>query len=144
MVKLFILVLGLPIVATSQVSLSLKLSNYKGKSSCIGVALYSKEGFLIEEKALLTDYFCNNSNVDDKWYSIGDSIPAGRYALAVFEDLNKNKKLDKNLTGIPIEPYVFSNNAGSKWSKPIFQDASFELTSGNKQLFLELKYWKEY
>ncbi len=144
MVKLFILVLGLPIVASSQASLSLKLSNYKGESSCIGVALYSEEDFLIEEKALLTDYFCNNGDANNRWYTIGGSIPTGSYALAVFEDINKNKKLDKNLTGIPIEPYVFSNNAGSKWRKPIFQDASFELTSGNKELFLELKYWKEY
>jgi uncharacterized protein (DUF2141 family) len=73
-----------------------------------------------------------------------DSIPAGRYALAVFEDLNNNRKLDKNLTGIPIEPYVFSNNAGSKWTKPTFEDASFELSNGSNHLFLKLKYWKEY
>jgi uncharacterized protein (DUF2141 family) len=93
---------------------------------------------------LYTDYFCNGDGKGEVEYQIVDSIPAGRYALAVFEDLNNNRKLDKNLTGIPIEPYVFSNNAGSKWTKPTFEDASFELSNGSNHLFLKLKYWKEY
>lgn len=144
MVRIFVLMVGLPTIALSQGSLTVKLSNFKGKASCIGVALYQESGFLDEEQALLTDYLCNNDNLAESQFQIVDGLPVGKYALAVFEDLNKNRKLDKNLTGIPIEPYVFSNNVGSKWSKPTFSAASFQLDIGTNHLDLELKYWKEY
>ncbi len=144
MVRIFVLMVGLPTIALSQGSLTVKLSNFKGKASCFGVALYQESGFLDEEQALLTDYLCNNDNLAESQFQIVDGLPVGKYALAVFEDLNKNRKLDKNLTGIPIEPYVFSNNVGSKWSKPTFSAASFQLDIGTNHLDLELKYWKEY
>jgi uncharacterized protein (DUF2141 family) len=144
MVRVLIFIIGLPILVNAQSSLSINLSKFRGQSTCFGVALYHKEGFLVEKQALYTDYFCNVDGKGEVEYQIVDSIPGGRYALAVFEDLNNNRKLDKNLTGIPIEPYVFSNNAGSKWTKPTFEDASFELSNGSNHLFLKLKYWKEY
>src|SRR5574341_57520 len=39
-----------------------------------------------------------------------NDIPYGDYGIAVFHDENKNGKMDKNLLGIPLEPYGFSNN----------------------------------
>jgi uncharacterized protein (DUF2141 family) len=139
-----LLMVGFPVIGKGQGSLSLDLSEFKGASSCIGVALYREEGFLIEKEALYSDYLCKGDEAHTRYYKILDSIPIGKYALAVFEDLNQNKKLDKNLTGIPTEPYVFSNHAGSKWSKPSFDDASFELVAGSNHLTLTLKYWKDY
>lgn len=144
MVRIFLLIVGLPTLALSQGSLTVKLNNFKGNASCIGVALYQERGFLDEEQALLTYYLCNTDNLVERQFQIADELPTGKYALAVFEDLNKNRKLDKNLTGVPIEPYVFSNNVGSKWSKPTFTAASFQLDIGTNHLDLELKYWKEY
>ena len=37
-------------------------------------------------------------------------VPAGVYGLAVFHDRNGNQILDRNLFGIPTEPYDFSRN----------------------------------
>ena len=34
-------------------------------------------------------------------------LPYGRYAVMVFQDMNGNKKLDKNFLGIPTEPLCF-------------------------------------
>jgi uncharacterized protein (DUF2141 family) len=52
-----------------------------------------------------------------------DSIPAGRYALSLFQDLNGNAEMDKNFFGIPKEPYGFSENY-----RPLFRAPEFEET----------------
>jgi uncharacterized protein (DUF2141 family) len=60
-----------------------------------------------------------------------DNLPEGEYALAIYQDENRNKILDKNLLGIPTEIYGFSNNARSTFSAPSFNEAKFKL---NKDL----------
>jgi uncharacterized protein (DUF2141 family) len=72
-----------------------------------------------------------------------DSLPYGRYALAIYHDENSNGDLDKNLLGIPKEPYGFSNNPRAKWSAPTYKETSFELGSDRAQLTVSLKKWKE-
>lgn len=52
-------------------------------------------------------------------------LPAGRYALATFQDVNGNGKLDTNLVGAPTEPWGFSNDAVGHFGPPDFAAASF-------------------
>lgn len=53
--------------------------------------------------------------------SLGD-LPAGHYAVKLFQDENDNGFIDKNSIGIPTEPYGFSNNGGS-FGQPSFEEA---------------------
>jgi len=62
-----------------------------------------------------------------------DNLPEGEYALAIYQDENRNKILDKNLLGIPTEIYGFSNNARSTFSAPSFQEAKFKLNKDLQQ-----------
>jgi uncharacterized protein (DUF2141 family) len=62
-----------------------------------------------------------------------DNLPEGEYALAIYQDANRNKILDKNLLGIPTEIYGFSNNARSTFSAPSFQEAKFKLNKDLQQ-----------
>lgn len=73
-----------------------------------------------------------------------EGLAYGRYAVAVFHDLNGNGKLDANTLGIPKEPYAFSNNPVVKWAPPDFQEALFDFKNPRLTLGLELKRWKEY
>ncbi len=53
-------------------------------------------------------------------------VEAGKYAIAVFQDLNENGKLDKNLFRIPKEPYGFSGawkSGGASFNKAMFSTA---------------------
>lgn len=50
-----------------------------------------------------------------------------KYALVVYQDFNKNGKLDRNWIGLPSEPYGFSNNPSTLFGPPSFQKAAFEL-----------------
>jgi uncharacterized protein (DUF2141 family) len=52
-------------------------------------------------------------------------LPHGEWAVVITQDLNDNDKLDKNLMGIPIEPYGFSNNVRPKFAPPAFDDCKF-------------------
>lgn len=65
-----------------------------------------------------------------------DNLPEGEYALAIYQDENRNKILDKNLLGIPTEIYGFSNNARRTFSAPSFQEAKFKLNKDLQQTVL--------
>ena len=54
-------------------------------------------------------------------------LPPGVYAVAVYEDLNSNLKLDHNLIGIPREPVGVSNNPPARFGLPHFDECSFRL-----------------
>ena len=60
-------------------------------------------------------------------------LPDGSYAIALFMDLNGNKKIDKNFLGIPKEQYGFSNNAMGTLSAPTFAQAQFTLAGSAVQ-----------
>lgn len=52
-------------------------------------------------------------------------LAPGEWAVAVSQDLNNNDKLDKNLLGIPTEPFAFSNNVKPRLAAPTFQQCKF-------------------
>ncbi|MDQ2832516.1 MAG: aldehyde dehydrogenase family protein [Acidobacteriota bacterium] len=52
-------------------------------------------------------------------------VPPGRYAVAVYLDVNSNRKLDKNLLGIPREPVGVSNNPKPHMGPPRFSECVF-------------------
>ena len=66
------------------------------------------------------------------------NLPEGIYAIALFVDVNKNLKIDKNFLGIPKEQFGFSNNAMGKLSAPSFEQAKFTV-EGNTLQNIKLK-----
>jgi uncharacterized protein (DUF2141 family) len=58
--------------------------------------------------------------------NFGD-VPAGDYAIKLYQDENENGVIDKNVIGIPTEGYGFSNNGGAM-GQPSFDEAKFSVT----------------
>jgi len=54
-------------------------------------------------------------------------VPAGTWAVLAYQDENGNGELDRNLIGIPKEPYGFSRDARSKFGPPGFEDPAIEV-----------------
>jgi len=54
-------------------------------------------------------------------------LPPGRYAIALYQDRNGNDRLDKNIFGMPTEPYGFSNDASAPMGPPDFEQAAFTI-----------------
>ena len=63
----------------------------------------------------------------------------GEVAIAAFQDVNENEKLDKNSLGIPTERYGFSNNPKRGFGPPSFQQAKFNLSTGINPLDIEIR-----
>ena len=59
-----------------------------------------------------------------------ENIPFGKYAIQLFYDKNTNNKLDTYF-GIPREKYGFSNNIKPVFSKPKYEEISFDLNQEN-------------
>ena len=54
-------------------------------------------------------------------------VPSGTWAVLAYQDENGNGELDRNLIGMPKEPYGFSRDARSKFGPPGFEDAAFDV-----------------
>jgi uncharacterized protein (DUF2141 family) len=63
-----------------------------------------------------------------------DNVPEGQYAVAVFQDMNLNGKLDYNDLGIPREGFGFSNN---RKGPPKFDKSTFNFP-GNDTININL------
>lgn len=70
---------------------------------------------------------------------IAFSVEPGNYALALFHDMNSNGKMDKNMFGIPKEPYGFSNDFRPKFSVPKFSDCQFSVGEGGRTVRINLE-----
>jgi uncharacterized protein (DUF2141 family) len=69
---------------------------------------------------------------------IDTDLPPGTYAVSVYEDLNRNHKLDHNLIGIPREPVGASNNPPAHFGPPNFDECSFRLGEDAQTIMITL------
>lgn len=58
-------------------------------------------------------------------------LTPGTYAFVAYYDENEDGKLNRNVLGIPKEPYAFSNNVKAKLRKPHFDEAKVEVGAGD-------------
>ena len=66
-----------------------------------------------------------------------EDVPPGEYAIAIIQDINDNKKLDRNFLKIPKEPYGFSG----AWKKgaATYEEALINTGSVGFEVTIELK-----
>lgn len=117
-----------PFVAPKEGDLSI-IINISGIRCCDGVlrlALYNG-----------AEYWLSNTDIvrgrlgfiqsESQTFEI-HGIPAGQYAVAVYQDIDSDNNLDRFLGIIPREPYGFSNNVG-RYGPVSFEKASFKISS---------------
>lgn len=56
-----------------------------------------------------------------------EDVVAGRYAVSVSHDLNRNGKVDTRAFGIPKEPWGVSNGVRPRLRAPRFEKAAFDV-----------------
>lgn len=56
-----------------------------------------------------------------------EGLAPGKYGAMIFQDLNKDGKMNFNLVGMPLEPYGFSNNSRGRFGPPAWRAAAFRL-----------------
>lgn len=66
-----------------------------------------------------------------------EDVRPGVYAVAAFQDLDGNGRLDRTGLGLPLEPYGFSGQAG-RGARPEFSRAAFTLSEPGAVLRVRL------
>jgi len=62
----------------------------------------------------------------------------GAFALALYQDINSNGKIDRNMLGLPKEPYAFSNNFRPILKPPSFNDCKFDYNEKANRIHISL------
>ena len=104
----------------------------KGKGHVM-VGLYSGEEGFIQGKAISGSSVKANNEQEKVTFK---DLPAGDYAVKLYQDENSNDKLDFNFIGLPKEGYGFSNNVG-RFGSPDYQEAKFTVTE-KTEIHIEL------
>lgn len=118
--SLFAITAAVITLPTFAYDLTLNVNNIKSDKGNLLVAVYDKE----------EHYNANSNWVAAKQVKVAGTtmsldfadLPAGNYAVKLFQDENENNQIDTGVNGIPTELYGFSNNGGS-YGPPSFSEA---------------------
>ena len=120
-------------------TLIIRVDNIEQTGGFIWIGMYdSEDTYMVKEKAIVKGIDVTKTG---KISFELDTLSYGRYALALFHDVNGNGELDRNLIGIPSEPYAFSQKPKSKWRLPRFREIAFEFTKDKQVLETRLHKW---
>lgn len=108
--------------AQTQGTLHVQIHRSTGHSGPVWLAVCTQAQFL---KSMCL----HKRTLADTQTSATITLPAGTYALQVFQDDNGNHTLDFNWLGIPTEPVGFSGHV-SRYGKPSFADAAVAVPAG--------------
>lgn len=121
--------------------LMINIENVRESKGDIHVALYKDPSCFLDDRGIIHGQVIKVTATGSLWAMI-EELDYGLYALAAYLDLNNNGKLDKNMLGIPTEPYAFAKKEPSKWRNPAFQEVAFQMNSPEKNLRITLEVWK--
>lgn len=120
-----------------QQALTITVTNIQSKSGNIRIGIYKTNNDFPNEKDTYLNKIYKISKTGSMTIKIKD-LPYGKYAIGVYQDKNKNKKLDKSFVGIPKEPFAFSNNIKPRFGPPSFADCSIQYSTKKHKLSVKL------
>ncbi len=124
--------------AKKQKPLSITITDLKSATAPVIFSVYENPDTYLDPKAQLKTYrFVPKSKTLN--IKLTD-LKFGTYAIAFYQDMNDNGKIDKNGLGIPKEPYAFSNDIRPKMAAPSFADCKFNYSK--KQNVISVKMGK--
>ena len=118
---------GGPPAQSGGYDLTVRIGNIRKVTGIMEMGLYDKaENFPKNGK----QYMLIKRKITGKTFTYTfHDLPPGEYALAVYQDMNSNGRINKNLLGIPTEPYGFSNDIKPRLSAPSFEKTRFTLAA---------------
>jgi len=114
--------------AADSTNLRVIATNVKSDQGKLYVWVYDKKDDWLSDRYRTQKSVKVAGNRQDDRLTVELLLPAGEYALSVFQDVNDNGKLERNFIGIPKEPAGLSNNVRPRFGPPRYKDARFSLT----------------
>ena len=119
-------------------TLHLQVQEVKAPLGVMRIALYDSEANFLDFKEVFASKVVPATMGTTT--VVIDSLPAGTYAIALYQDQNDNDVMDKNWLGIPTEPLGFSNAQLRTFGPPSFKACAFTITAGeNTNLSIPLE-----
>lgn len=101
-----------------------RIGGIEHAAGTVNVALFAgEEAFEANQRTVATRVRARLGGVE----VVFARLPPGSYSIAIFHDVNGNEKLDRNLIGLPAEPFGFSRNARARFGPPSFADMEFQV-----------------
>jgi len=118
-----------------QATIILKITGFRSETGQVRIAVFNAPDKWPKDPAYSSTVDVNSQTVT---WKISD-VPFGDYAVAVFHDENRNGKMDKNILGIPMEAYGFSNNQRVTFGPPKWEAVKFSVRSTVQDVSIEVK-----
>ena len=110
----------------AQNQVTAEVENFKNNNGICQACIFQSASSFEKMEALQ----CINAVVQDRRAVLTFSgLPDGEYAIFVFHDVNRNKKMDNNFLGIPKEGYGASKNKLPFAGAPRFTENKFALSN---------------
>lgn len=110
-------------------SIDITVTNIKNKKGVVRIGIINKAEDFPYDAFTGKKIPISGNSVNVKF----TGLATGEYAIAVHHDENCNDKLDKNVLGVPLEGYCFSNNVKALVAPPKFKYAKFILDTSFSQ-----------
>ncbi|MEQ1803178.1 MAG: DUF2141 domain-containing protein [Gammaproteobacteria bacterium] len=117
-------------LAADTSNLRVVATNVKSDQGKIYVWVYDKKDDWLSDRYRTQKSVAVAGNRTGDRITVELLLPAGEYALSVFQDVNDDGKLERNFIGMPKEPAGLSNNLRPKFGPPKYKDAAFPVTVG--------------
>jgi len=137
--KYIILIISLIFLFPSQgenYKIVIAVSGLKPLKGDLYISLHSRpEYFEVADSAFMK----KKISVDEETETIVfKDVPGGKYAVAIYHDVNLNGMMDARENGFPIEGYGFSTKS-KFFGRPKFEQSAFEV-NGNDTVEIKMIY----
>ena len=111
------LLLVLACIGARAADLVIRVDKVRNDSGQVKVALFDSAAGFLKRPVRVADA---PASAGATTVVIKDLAP-GDYGFAVYHDANGNGAMDRNLVGIPLEPFGFSKDAQGRMGPPAFE-----------------------
>jgi len=118
------------------IDVTIKIEQVKSDKGFWMLAVYDEDSDFLSMQPV----YSKRQKVGEDNNVVSLRIPKGNYAIALFQDLNDNKNLERNTQGIPTEPYSFSGeNVFPLRGMPTFEACKIKVNKRSKTFQVSLQ-----
>ena len=116
-----------------QTTVTIEVKNIQVGKGFVVLNIYEKEASFFKAA-----YVSKTKIADNDSLKFTFEIPNGKYAISIFQDIDKNGILNQGWFDIPLEPIGMGNNFKPKFSAPTFEDCAVNISNSNNNFIILL------